>query len=119
VVFRRVPTVESFLDEKLRIRVFGEREVELKSVRDNSKQTDLHQVLLWLVFMFSKPAWNKAFLTELLPLLELELDEDDTQTSFIEISTEAGILRSGKGAIHTSVGLRNAVVFLAQSWYGI
>ncbi len=42
-----------------------------------------------------------------------------TQTSFIEISMEAGILRSGKGAIHASVGLHNAVVFLAQSWYGI
>ena len=44
-----------------------------------------------------------------------------TQTSFIEISIEAGILRSGKGAIHASVGpgLLSAVVFLAQSWYGI
>ncbi len=42
-----------------------------------------------------------------------------TQTSLIEISIEAGILRSGKSAIHASVGLRNAVVFLAQSWYGI
>ena len=30
------------------------------------------------------------------------------QTSFIEISIEAGILRSGKGAIHASVGLRGA-----------
>jgi hypothetical protein len=29
-------------------------------------------------------------------------------TSFIEISIEAGILRSGKGAIHASVGLRGA-----------
>ena len=42
-----------------------------------------------------------------------------TQTSFIEISIEAGILRSGKGAIHASVGLLSAVVFLAQNWYGI
>ncbi len=43
----------------------------------------------------------------------------NTQTSFIEISIEAGILRSGKGAIQDSVGLLNAVVFLAQNWYGI
>ncbi len=42
-----------------------------------------------------------------------------TQISFLEISIEAGILRSGKGAIHASVGLLNAVVFLAKSWYGI
>ncbi len=35
-----------------------------------------------------------------------------TQTSFIEISIEAGILRSGKRAIHASVGLSNAVVLV-------
>jgi hypothetical protein len=50
----------------------------------------------------------------------LEMDtHTHTQTSFIEISIEAGILRSGKGAIHASVGLLSAVVFLAQNWYGI
>jgi hypothetical protein len=52
-----------------------------------------------------------------------------SQTSFIEISIEAGILRSGKGTIHASAGvprrarvarLRQAVEFLAhwQSWPG-
>jgi hypothetical protein len=49
----------------------------------------------------------------------MDLKVPYTQSSFIEISIEAGILRSGKGAIHASVGLRNAMVFLAQSWYGI
>jgi hypothetical protein len=44
---------------------------------------------------------------------------NSTQTSFIEISIEAGILQSGKGTIHALVGLRNALVFFAQSWYGI
>jgi hypothetical protein len=33
-----------------------------------------------------------------------------TQTSFIENSIEAGILRSGKGVIHASVGLGTALV---------
>ncbi len=33
------------------------------------------------------------------------------QTSFIEISIEAGILRSGKGTIHASAGLGAVVVF--------
>ena len=42
------------------------------------------------------------------PDLKMSPHHTYIQTSFIEISIEAGILRSGKGAIHASVGLRGA-----------
>ena len=72
----RVPTVESFLDEKLRASVFGETEVEFETVRDEAKQTDLHQVLLWLATMFSRRTWSRDFKRDLLPLLAPELGDD-------------------------------------------
>ena len=76
VGFPRVPTEESFLDGKLRASVFGETEVEFKTVRDEAKQTDLHQVLLWLASMFSKRPRSKNFMSDLLPLLAPELGDD-------------------------------------------
>ena len=76
VGFPRVPTEESFLDDKLRASVFGETEVEFKTVCDKAKQTDLHQVLLWLARMFSKRARGKNFILDLQPLLEPELGDD-------------------------------------------
>jgi len=77
VGFPRVPTRESFLDEKLRASVFPEQEVEFKTVRDQAKLTDLHQVLLWLVCMFSKRAWSDKFRSDLLPLLKPEFGDDE------------------------------------------
>ncbi len=45
--------------------------------------------------------------------------QTDRQTSFIEITIGAGILRSGKGAIHASAGLRAVLVFFAEYQNGI
>jgi len=77
VGFPRVPTKELFLDDKLRDDVFENPEVEMRNVRDQAKQTDLHQVLLWWVCMLSKRAWSQKFKLELLPLLAQDLEDDD------------------------------------------